>query len=77
MAEDIHRNSRIIQEHWEVALRKCVEAGIHPEEATLAMIEISCGCLKGALGGKAAKAEIIRIRDEIFAELTLAADRCL
>lgn len=66
----------VIGGYFESALRHCLAIGIPLETAACTMVAISCGAAKGILPADAARREILRLRDEMYAEMTLAADRC-
>ncbi len=76
MTDFTERQSMIVAQHWETALKACVADGVPVDFALRTLAECSYGGLKGVAGSEASKKEILRIRDDIWAELTLLADRC-
>lgn len=68
--------SQVIQPYFESAIRHCIATGIPMDDAVSVLLQMCCGAMKGALPADTTAREMLRLRDEIFAELTLCADRC-
>lgn len=62
-------------EIWGQALILCHAEGISPDVACLAMLECSCHALSASAQGLSGE-QVRRIREEVWAELTLLEERC-
>lgn len=76
MQDDYQRKTARAAERYKAAFLGCIEDGMSAEEAASALLEFSCGGVKGAMGAAPASKVILKVRDDIWAELTLAAERC-
>jgi hypothetical protein len=73
MTEDQENRCLII---WDLALRDCLAEGVTAGDAVGFLLQCNAGALKGLIGASATAKEILRLRDEVWAEMTLLADRC-
>lgn len=76
MEDSFDKAARRCRPHLETAFQRSVEHGIDPDKVALVMLQFSCGALKGVLPPVLARSHILKVRDDLWAELTLMADRC-
>ena len=76
MTDDYERATELGQARWAAAVQGCISDGVPLETASWILVQLSCGALKDAAGPGAAKIAVLRLRDEISAELTLLSERC-
>jgi hypothetical protein len=76
MTDDYERAVDRVQARWASAMQGCIDDGVPLETASWILVQISCGALKGTVGHGAAKDAILKVRDDIWAELTLLSERC-
>jgi hypothetical protein len=63
-----------IYDHWAACLKACLAEGIPPGDAVPALLHLSGGCLKGFVGPEAGRKEILKLRDDIYREMTRLAN---
>jgi hypothetical protein len=73
MTEDQETRGHMI---WDLAVKDCLAEGLTLGETLGLLLQFNAGAMKGLVGGSASRKEILRLRDEIWSEFTLLADRC-
>lgn len=66
-----------VYEHWAASLKACLAEGIPPGEVVPALLHLSGGCLKGFIGEAAGRKEILKLRDDIYRDMSQLATRKL